>query len=138
MDMARKKHRSEEIISKLRAMEVHIAKGLKTDEAARKEGITEQTYYRWRREYGGLKVDQAKRLKELEKENVRLKKPYLTSISNDSPPAPNPTFGPSPRPWSVPCSSPATAPSSSTPAITPRNAGICGRAAKNGTRNGFL
>ena len=74
MDMARKKHRAEEIISKLRAMEVHIAKGLKADEAARKEGITEQTYYRWRREYGGLKVDQAKRLKGLEKENARLKK----------------------------------------------------------------
>jgi putative transposase len=55
-------------------MEVHIAKGLKTDEAARKEGIMEQTYHRWRREYGGLKVDQAKRLKGLEKENVRLKK----------------------------------------------------------------
>ena len=51
-----------------------FAKGLKADEAARKEGITEQTCYRWRREYGGLKVDQAKRLKELEKENVRLKK----------------------------------------------------------------
>ena len=45
MDMARKKHRAEEIIPKLRAMEVHIAKGLKADEAARKEGITEQTYY---------------------------------------------------------------------------------------------
>ncbi len=73
-DMARKKHRAEEIIPKLRAMEVHIAKGLKADEAARKEGITEQTYYRWRREYGGLKVDQVKRLKELEKENVRLKR----------------------------------------------------------------
>ena len=74
MDMARKKHRAEEIIPKLRAMEVHIAKGLKADEAARKEEITEQTYYRWRREYGGLKVDQAKRLKGLEKENARLKK----------------------------------------------------------------
>ena len=74
MDMARKKHRAEEIIPKLRAMEVHIAKGQKADEAARKEGITEQTYYRWGREYGGLKVDQAKPLKELEKQNVRLKK----------------------------------------------------------------
>ena len=74
MDMARKKHRAEEIISKLRAMEVHIAKGLKVDEAVRKEGITEQTYYHWRREYGGLKVNQAKRLKELEKQNVRFKK----------------------------------------------------------------
>ncbi len=72
--MARKRHRAEEIIGKLRAIEVHIAKGLKADQAARKEGITEQTYYRWRKEYGGLRVDQAKRLKELEKENGRLKK----------------------------------------------------------------
>ena len=74
MDMARKKHRAEEIIPKFRAMEFHIAKGLQADEAARKAGITEHTYYRWRREYGGLKVDQAKRLKGLEKENARLKK----------------------------------------------------------------
>ena len=72
--MARKRYQAEEIIRKLRAIEVHIAQGLKADEAARKEGITEQTYYRWRREYGGLKVDQAKRLKGLEKENARLKK----------------------------------------------------------------
>ena len=74
MDMARKRHRAEEIIGKLRAIEVHIAKGVKADEAARQEGIAEQTYYRWRREYGGLKVDQARRLKELERENARLKK----------------------------------------------------------------
>jgi len=72
--MARKRHRPEEVIGKLRAIEVHIAKGRKADQAARKEGITEQTYYRWRKEYGGLRVDQAKRLKELEKENGRLKK----------------------------------------------------------------
>ena len=69
-DMARKRCRAEEIISKLRAMEVHIANGLKADEAARKERITAQTYYRWRREYGGLKV----RLDELEIENSWLKK----------------------------------------------------------------
>ena len=72
--MARKRYRPEEIISKLRAIEVHLAKGLKADQASRQEGIVEQTYYRWRKEYGGLKVDQAKRLKELEKENARLKK----------------------------------------------------------------
>ena len=53
---------------------MHIAKWLKVDEAVGKEQITEQTYYRWRREYGGLKVDQAKRLKDLERENARLKK----------------------------------------------------------------
>jgi transposase-like protein len=68
------RYRPEEIIFKLRAIEVHIAKGLKAEEAARKEGITDQTYYRWRKGYGGLKVDQAKRLKELEQKNSRLKK----------------------------------------------------------------
>jgi len=72
--MARKRYQPEEIISKLRAIEVHLAKGMKADQAFRQEGIVEQTYYRWRKEYGGLKVDQAKRLKELEKENARLKK----------------------------------------------------------------
>jgi DNA-binding XRE family transcriptional regulator len=56
-NMVRKRHRAEEIFGKIRAMEVHIAKGLKADEAARKAGIAEQTYYRWRREYDGLKVD---------------------------------------------------------------------------------
>ena len=74
MDMARKRCRSEEITSKLRAIEVPTTKGLKADEAARKEGIAEQTFYRWPKQYGGLKVGQAKRLKELEKENSRLKK----------------------------------------------------------------
>lgn len=73
-DMAKKRYGPEEIISKLRAIEVHLAKGLKADQAARQEGIAEQTYYRWRKEYGGLRLDQAKRLKELEKENARLKK----------------------------------------------------------------
>ena len=72
--MARKKHQPEEIMAKLRAMEVHLSKGLKADEAARQEGITEQTFYRWRKAYGGLRVDQAKRMKELERENGRLKK----------------------------------------------------------------
>ena len=72
--MARKRYTPEQIISKLRAIEVHLAKGMRADQASRQEGIVEQTYYRWRKEYGGLKVDQAKRLKELEKENARLKK----------------------------------------------------------------
>jgi len=72
--MARKRHAPEQIIGKLRAIEVHIHSGLPADQAARKEGIVEQTYYRWRKEYGGMKLDQAKRLKELEKENARLKK----------------------------------------------------------------
>ena len=72
--MARKRYQAKEIIRKLRAIEVHMAKGPKAEEASRKEEIAQQTYYRWRREYGGLKIDQAKRLKELERENARLKK----------------------------------------------------------------
>jgi putative transposase len=69
-----KQHTAEEIISKLRTAELEIAKGRPTAEAAKKIGVTEQTYYRWRKEYGGLRTDQAKRLKELEKENARLKR----------------------------------------------------------------
>ena len=72
--MGRKRHTAEEIIGKLRTAEIELAKGLGTADVARKLGITEQTYYRWRKEYGGLRLDQAKRLKELEKENVRLKR----------------------------------------------------------------
>ena len=72
--MGRKRHTAEQIIGKLRAAEIELAKGLGTAEVVRKLGITEQTYYRWRKEYGGLRLDQAKRLKELEKENTRLKK----------------------------------------------------------------
>ena len=72
--MGRKRHTPEQIIRKLREAEVELAKGQTTLDAVRKLGITEQTYYRWRKEYGGLRMDQAKRLKELEKENSRLKK----------------------------------------------------------------
>ena len=72
--MSRKRFRAEEIIHKLREAEVLLAQGKKTPEVCKKLGVTEQTYYRWRREYGGLKVDQARKLKELEKENARLKK----------------------------------------------------------------
>ncbi len=72
--MGRKRHTPEQIIRKLREAEVELAKGQTTVDAARKLGITEQTYYRWRKEYGGLRLDQAKRLKALEKENGRLKK----------------------------------------------------------------
>ncbi len=72
--MGRKRHTPEQIIRKLREVEVELGRGLKTPEVCRKLGITEQTYYRWRKEYGGLRLDQAKRLKELEKENARLKK----------------------------------------------------------------
>ena len=72
--MARKRHTAEQIINKLREAEVHLGQGLSVPEVSRKLGVTEQTYYRWRKEYGGLKTDQAKKLKELEKENARLKK----------------------------------------------------------------
>ena len=72
--MGRKRHTAEQIIRKLREAEVELAKGQATAEVARKLGITEQTYYRWRKSYGGMKVDQAKRLKELEAENARLKR----------------------------------------------------------------
>jgi len=72
--MGRKRHTAEQIIGKLRTAEIELAKGVGTVDVVRKLGITEQTYYRWRKEYGGLRLDQAKRLKELEKENTRLKR----------------------------------------------------------------
>jgi len=72
--MARKRFGAEQIIPKLREAEVELAKGRTVGQVCKKLGVTEQTYYRWRKEYGGLRVDQAKRLKELEKENGRLKK----------------------------------------------------------------
>lgn len=73
--MARKqRHTPEQVIGKLREAEVKIAKGAAVPLACKDIGVAEQTYYRWRREYGGLKLDQAKRLKELEKENARLKR----------------------------------------------------------------
>jgi len=72
--MVRKTYSPEQIINKLREVEVLISQGATTAEASRKANITEQTYYRWRREYGGMRIEQAKRFKELEKENTRLKK----------------------------------------------------------------
>ena len=72
--MARKGYTPEQIIRKLREAEVFIAEGMTAVEASRKIGVTEQTYYRWRKEYGGMRLEQAKRLKELEKENNRLKR----------------------------------------------------------------
>ncbi len=72
--MGQKRHTPEQIIQKLRRAEVEIAQGSTVAEAAKKIEVTEHTYYRWRSEYGGLRLDQAKRLKELEKENARLKK----------------------------------------------------------------
>ena len=72
--MARKRYRPEEIIAKLREAEVLLAQGMSVPEVAKAIGIHEITYYRWRKEFGGMKVSQAKRLKELEKENARLRK----------------------------------------------------------------
>ena len=72
--MSNKRHTAEQIIPKLREAEVLSAQGVTVGEVCRKLAITEQTYYRWRKEYGSLRVDQAKRLKGLEKENQRLKK----------------------------------------------------------------
>jgi putative transposase len=72
--MLRKRFTPEQIITKLREAEVLLSKGQKVGEVCRQLGESENTYYRWRKEYGGLDVHQAKRLKELEKENTRLKK----------------------------------------------------------------
>ena len=72
--MSTKKYKPEQIVNLLRQIEVEIANGKTTPQACRDAGITAQTYYRWRKEFGGLKLDQAKRLKELEKENRRLKR----------------------------------------------------------------
>ncbi len=72
--MARKRHTAEQIIAKLREAELALGKGQALVDVVRKLEISEQTYYRWRKEYGGLRVEQAKRLKELERENARLKR----------------------------------------------------------------
>ena len=72
--MARKRHTAEEIVAKLRQVDVLTAQGMPMADAIRSIGVTEVTYYRWRSEYGGLKSDQVKRLKDLETENARLRK----------------------------------------------------------------
>ena len=72
--MARKSYSPEQIIRKLRETEVYIGEGMTAREAGRQIGVTEQTYYRWRKDYGGMRIEQAKRLKVLEKENMRLKR----------------------------------------------------------------
>lgn len=81
--MARKKYTAEQIITKLREAEIELGKGLNTPEVCKKLGIAVQTYHRWRKEYGGLRVDQAKRLKPLEQENNRLKK-IVADLSLDN------------------------------------------------------
>ena len=72
--MPTKRYSTEQIVSKLRQAEAELSRGLRVPLVCKKLGISEQTYYRWRKEYGGLHLDQAKRLKELERENTRLKK----------------------------------------------------------------
>jgi transposase-like protein len=81
--MAKKRHTAEQIIAKLREAEVELAKGQPISKVVRKLGITDQTYYRWRKEYGGLRVDQARRFREVEKENARLKK-LVADLSLDN------------------------------------------------------
>ncbi len=81
--MKRKRYKAEQIIVMLREAEIQLAKGLETVDVCRNLGISEQSYYRWRKEYGGLKVDQAKKMKGLEKENARLKK-IVADLSLDN------------------------------------------------------
>jgi len=81
--MVRKAFKPEQIINKLREAEVLLSQGSTVGEASRKLGVTEQTYYRWRKEYGGMRVEQARRLQELEKENSRLKR-LVADISLDN------------------------------------------------------
>ena len=73
--MPRKKYTPEEIVAKLRQVDVLVSRGQHAADAIRQIGVSEVTYYRWRQEYGGLKTDQVKRLKELEQENSRLRRP---------------------------------------------------------------
>jgi putative transposase len=81
--MPKKGYTAEQIINKLREVEVMTANGESIDSAIRKIGVTRNTYYRWRKEYGGMRVDQAKRLKELEAENSRLKR-LVADLSVDN------------------------------------------------------
>ena len=81
--MGRRTFSPEQIINKLREAEILLSQGSSVSEASRKIGITEQTYYRWRREYGGMRIEQARHLKDLEKENARLKK-LVADLSLDN------------------------------------------------------
>jgi putative transposase len=81
--MSKRNYTAEQIISKLREVEVKISQGITAAEAIRSIGVSDQTYYRWRREYGGMRTNQAKRMKEIEKENIRLKK-LVAELSLDN------------------------------------------------------
>ena len=82
--MGRKSFTAEQIIFKLREVEVMVGQGMSIAESCRKIAVTEQTYYRWRKEYGGMGTEQLKRLKELEKENVRLETIAQTAVTEES------------------------------------------------------
>ena len=81
--MSKKRYGSEQIITKLREVEIMLSKGSTIGEASKRIDVTEQTYYRWRKQYGGMKIEQAKRLKDLEKENFRLKR-LVADLSLDN------------------------------------------------------
>ncbi len=81
--MAKRNYTAEQIISKLKEVEVKISQGITEAEAIRSIGVSDQTYYRWRKEYGGMRTDQAKRLKAVEKENIHLKK-LVAKLSLDN------------------------------------------------------
>ena len=81
--MVRKGYTAEQIINKLREAEILLGQGATIGEASRKIGVSDYTYYRWRKEYGGMRVDQARRLKELEQENSRLKQ-LVADLSLDN------------------------------------------------------
>ena len=83
-EMARKRYTVEQIIRNLREAEIELGRGLTTPKVCKKLGISEQTYYRWRKQYGGMQVSQAKRLKELEQENARLKKLLAESVLDNA------------------------------------------------------
>jgi putative transposase len=80
--MPRKGHSPEQVLNKLRQVEVAVAGGKSVGQAVRDIGVTDHTYYRWRRDYGGINLDQAKRLKKLEQENARLKR-TVTDLALD-------------------------------------------------------
>ncbi len=81
--MAKKNYTAEQIISKLREVEVKVSQGIKASEAIRSIEVSEQTYYRWRKDYGGMRTNQARKMKEVEKENLRLKK-LVAELSLDN------------------------------------------------------
>ena len=78
--MKRKRHTSEQIVGKLRQAQADLAGGVELAVVCQKLGVSEQTYYRWQKEYGGIRANQVRRLKELEKENARLKKALADAV----------------------------------------------------------